>query len=54
MKDQIAIWGAGVRGREAYNELKKKFHIVGFLDSDIRKKDMGKECWDRRYVSKIR
>lgn len=40
MKDQIAIWGAGVRGREAYYELKKKFHIVGFLDSDIRKKDM--------------
>ena len=40
MKDQIAIWGAGIRGREAYYELKKKFHIVGFLDSDIRKKDM--------------
>lgn len=39
MKNQIIIWGAGVRGKEAYYALRKRFDIVGFLDSDIRKKD---------------
>ena len=37
--NRIVIWGAGVRGREAYYKLKREFDIVGFLDSDIKKRD---------------
>jgi len=48
LKKRIAIWGAGVRGREAYYTLKTKFQVVGFLDSDINK--MGMEIADGKRV----
>lgn len=38
--DSIAIWGGGKQGKNAYYTLKRKYDIICFLDSDVRKENL--------------